>query len=90
MPEIFSTLVEFAPFIGGFSGLLYLLIVFWVAKDIAHRSTHILMQSFSIIITIALPFVGLMIYLLIRPELLIHREIREFLYAQNNSSSDAL
>jgi len=85
MPESLTNIISFAPYIIGGVGLLYLLIVFWVAKDIAQRSTSFAMQSISIILTVALPFVGLMIYLLIRPELLIHREIREFLSAYNQS-----
>ncbi len=82
MPEFITTITSSLPYILGFFGILYLLIVFWVAKDIAQRSTSSVAQSLSIIITIALPFIGLMIYLLLRPELLVHTEIREFLAAQ--------
>ncbi len=84
MPNFLATIIDLQLYLFIFFGALYLLIVFWVAKDIAQRSTSLLMQSFSIIITVAFPAIGLMTYLLIRPELLIHKEIREFLYAQTS------
>lgn len=80
--QFISSVSFFLPYIGGVFGLIYLLLVFWVAKDIAQRSTSWIVQIFCIGISAFLPLFGVFFYLLLRPELLIHKEIREFLAHQ--------
>lgn len=48
-------------------GLLWLAIIIWVTKDSLQRSTSILFQAFSILLNILIPFLGVLLYLIIRP-----------------------
>jgi hypothetical protein len=48
--------------------LFWIAILFWVTKDALYRSTNISFHIVAILINLVIPFVGLFIYLLIRPE----------------------
>lgn len=48
-------------------GLLWLFIIIWVTRDSIHRSKSLLFQTFSILINIAIPILGVLLYLIIRP-----------------------
>ena len=48
-------------------GLLWLAIIIWVTRDSLHRSNSLIFQTFSILINIAIPFLGVILYLIIRP-----------------------
>ena len=47
--------------------LLWLAIIIWVTKDALQRSESILFQAFSILLNIAVPILGVLLYLIIRP-----------------------
>ena len=48
-------------------GLLWLSIIIWVTRDSIHRSSSLLFQVFAILINIAIPILGVLLYLIIRP-----------------------
>lgn len=48
-------------------GLLWLFIIIWVTRDSIHRSKSLLFQTFAILINIAIPILGVLLYLIIRP-----------------------
>lgn len=48
-------------------GLLWLSIIIWVTRDSIHRSKSLIFQTFSILINILIPFLGVLLYLIIRP-----------------------
>lgn len=48
-------------------GILWLSIIIWVTRDVLARSNNILFQMFSILINIIVPILGVLIYLIIRP-----------------------
>lgn len=48
-------------------GLLWLSIIIWVTRDSLSRSNSILFQAFSILLNIAIPLLGVLLYLIIRP-----------------------
>ena len=48
-------------------GLLWLSIIIWITRDSINRSNSILFQSFSILINIIVPILGVLFYLIIRP-----------------------
>lgn len=48
-------------------GLLWLAVIIWVTRDSLHRSNSLIFQTFSILINIAIPFLGVILYLIIRP-----------------------
>ncbi len=48
-------------------GLLWLSIIIWVTRDSLSRSNSILFQAFSILLNIAIPYLGALLYLIIRP-----------------------
>jgi hypothetical protein len=86
---LISSVSSILPYIGAGFVIFYLLILFWVAKDIAYRSTSVFVQTFCIALAVCVPFIGLAFYLLIRPELLVHKEIREFLQAQKEAEEES-
>jgi RNA polymerase subunit RPABC4/transcription elongation factor Spt4 len=51
----------------GYFGLLWLAIIIWVTRDSIHRSNSLIFQTFSILINIAIPILGVLLYLIIRP-----------------------
>jgi RNA polymerase subunit RPABC4/transcription elongation factor Spt4 len=48
-------------------GLLWMAIIIWVTKDSLERSNSIIFQAISILLNIAIPFLGILLYLIIRP-----------------------
>ena len=69
------------PYALGYIAILWISVVFWVAKDISNRSLNAIFQIFCILITIILPLLGLFIYLLIRPEkTLLEKDFEELFY----------
>ncbi|MBN2087835.1 zinc ribbon domain-containing protein [Candidatus Peregrinibacteria bacterium] len=76
MPPFLTTAIEFisSPTFGiiqivaiSYIGLLWLSIIIWVTRDSINRSSSLLFQTFSIIINIAIPILGVIFYLIIRP-----------------------
>lgn len=76
MPTFISDIVEFAstPTFGtiqivvlSYFGLLWLSIIIWVTRDSINRSGSLLFQTFSILINILVPILGVLLYLIIRP-----------------------
>lgn len=51
----------------GYFALLWLAVIIWVTKDALQRSNSILFQTFSILLNIAIPILGILLYLIIRP-----------------------
>jgi hypothetical protein len=51
----------------GYFSLLWLAIIIWVTRDVLQRSSSIVLQAFSILLNIAVPFLGVLLYLIIRP-----------------------
>ena len=51
----------------GYFALLWLSIIIWVTKDALQRSNSIIFQAFSIMLNIVVPFLGVLLYLIIRP-----------------------
>lgn len=47
--------------------LLWLAIIIWVTKDALQRSDSIFFQAFSILLSIIVPILGVLLYLIIRP-----------------------
>lgn len=47
--------------------LLWLAIIIWVTRDALQRSESILFQAFAILLNIAVPILGVLLYLIIRP-----------------------
>ena len=48
-------------------GILWFAIIIWVGRDIINRTNNILFQVVVILLNIALPVFGLILYLIIRP-----------------------
>lgn len=48
-------------------GILWFAIIIWVGRDIINRSNNIIFQVLVILMNIALPVFGLILYLIIRP-----------------------
>lgn len=69
-------------------GLLWLSIIIWVTRDIIHRSESLIFQVFSILINIAFPILGVLIYLIIRPTKTMVEKYYEEL--ENHFITDAL
>ncbi len=76
MPSFLNTAIEFisSPTFGtiqivaiAYVGLLWLSIIIWVTRDSINRSNSLIFQTFSIIINIAVPILGVILYLIIRP-----------------------
>ncbi len=51
----------------GYFALLWLAIIIWVTKDALQRSDSIIFQAFSILLSITVPILGVLLYLIIRP-----------------------
>jgi len=51
----------------GYFALLWLSIIVWVTRDVLQRSSSIFLQAFSILLNIVAPFLGVLLYLIIRP-----------------------
>jgi len=47
---------------------LWLSLIIWVTRDVMYRSHNIAFQVFAILLNIFLPILGLLIYLILRPE----------------------
>lgn len=47
--------------------LLWLSIIVWVTRDSIQRSNSLIFQTFSILLNIAVPILGVLLYLIIRP-----------------------
>lgn len=69
LPESFNIEnLDALKFIGiGYVGLLWLSIIVWVTRDILSRSNSLFFQALCILLVIALPIVGVLLYLIIRP-----------------------
>ena len=76
MPPMFANILEYAGSdslgtlkiaVIAYFGLLWFAIIIWVTKDALERSSSILFQAFSILLNIAIPFLGVLLYLIIRP-----------------------
>lgn len=52
----------------GYFGLLWLSIIIWVTRDALARSSNLFFQAISILLNILIPILGVVIYLIIRPE----------------------
>lgn len=48
-------------------GLLWLAVIIWVTKDALQRSSSVLFQAFAILLNILIPFLGVLLYMIIRP-----------------------
>lgn len=48
-------------------GLLWLSLIIWVTRDSINRSKSLLFQTFCILLNILIPFLGVLLYLIIRP-----------------------
>ncbi len=48
-------------------GLLWLSIIIWVTRDSISRSKSLLFQTFAILLNIAIPVLGVLLYLIMRP-----------------------
>jgi len=51
----------------GYFSLLWLSTIIWVTRDALNRSNSIFFQAFSILLNILVPFLGVLLYLIIRP-----------------------
>jgi len=51
----------------GYFALLWMAIIIWVTKDALQRSNSIIFQAFSILLSIIVPILGVLLYLIIRP-----------------------
>lgn len=58
---------NFELLIFGYLGLLWLSILIWVTRDVLSRSNSLFFQAFSILLTLILPIIGVLFYLIIRP-----------------------
>jgi len=76
MPSSLAPLAEFMdnPLFGTiqivvlcYIGLLWVSIIVWVTRDAINRSGSLIFQTFSILINITMPVLGLLLYLIIRP-----------------------
>ncbi len=76
MPTFLNTAIEFisSPTFGtiqivaiAYVGLLWLSIIIWVTRDSINRSNSLIFQTFSIVINIVVPILGVILYLIIRP-----------------------
>lgn len=76
MPSFLNNMMDFinSPTFGtlqiiviSYLGLLWLAIIIWVTRDSINRSKSIIFQTFSILINIAIPILGILLYLIIRP-----------------------
>ncbi|MBU0577782.1 zinc ribbon domain-containing protein [Patescibacteria group bacterium] len=76
MPEIFNEIIDFCSsptfntlqmVVIGYFGLLWVAIIIWVTRDSIHRSSSLIFQTFAILINIAVPILGVLLYLIIRP-----------------------
>jgi len=76
MPSLLNTIMDFLSSpsfeivkfaVLGYFGLLWLAIIIWVTRDSIHRSNSLIFQTFSILINIAIPILGVLLYLIIRP-----------------------
>jgi predicted membrane channel-forming protein YqfA (hemolysin III family) len=48
-------------------GLLWLSIIVWVTRDAIHRSDSLIFQVIAILLNLAFPVLGILLYLIIRP-----------------------
>ena len=48
-------------------GLLWLSVIIWVTRDAIQRSDSLVFQVISILLNIAFPILGILLYLIIRP-----------------------
>lgn len=53
-------------------GLLDIFLLFWTLRDALNRSQSMVFQMFALVIVFAMPFVGVLLYLLIRPSSTLH------------------
>ncbi len=76
MPTEANSIIEFlsSPTFGtiqiiilSYLGLLWLAIIIWVTRDAINRSNSIIFQAIAILLNIAIPFLGVLLYLIIRP-----------------------
>ena len=79
-------------------GLLWLSIIIWVTRDAISRTNSLLFQVFAILLNIAFPLLGILLYLIIRPgktvleryyEELEHRLILESIEGKESTASSA-
>ncbi|MDH5596877.1 MAG: zinc ribbon domain-containing protein [Candidatus Peregrinibacteria bacterium] len=77
MPPILTDLLDFFSsdtfglvkmLVLGYFGLLWLAVIVWVTRDALERSSSILFQAFSILLNITIPYLGVLLYLIIRPK----------------------
>ena len=67
-PQILSNIVQILTTLGvAFLTALWLSILFWVFRDIRHRTRDPFMIILAVILVIILPIVGVVIYWIIRP-----------------------
>jgi RNA polymerase subunit RPABC4/transcription elongation factor Spt4 len=76
MPSLLNNMIDFAgsSAFGTFQiaaiaylGFLWLSIIIWVTRDSISRSNSLIFQTFSILINIIVPILGVLLYLIIRP-----------------------
>ena len=58
----------FGILIVGYIALLWLALIIWVTRDIMHRTSNAVFQLGAILLNIFLPVLGLVIYLILRPQ----------------------
>ena len=51
----------------GYFGLMWLAVIIWVTRDAINRSESLLFQVTAILINIIFPLLGILLYLIIRP-----------------------
>ena len=76
MPPIINDILEFISspsfnliqiIVISYIGLLWLSVIIWVTRDSIHRSNSLFFQTFAILLNIAIPILGSLLYLIIRP-----------------------
>ena len=67
LESITSFLTIFAAVLGALLAALWLSLIIWAFRDMRHRSRDPFAQILAAILVALLPFVGLIIYLILRP-----------------------
>ena len=100
MPESLTNLLDFisSPTFNtieivaiSYIGLLWLSIIIWVTRDSIQRSNSLFFQTFSILVNIAVPILGVLLYLIIRPSKThmerYYEDIEHEMLSENSGSS---
>ncbi len=91
MPEFITTLIDTVSadplgsariILIAYGALLWLSIMIWVTRDALSRSESIMFQAFSILLSIGVPILGVILYLIIRPSKTLSDRYYEMLEAK--------